>query len=178
MSVCANCAHVSAAHVTCKYLVLFILQANAMGTLVNMYHLVDGPHRPRVAVATTAAHHRSKCKGSSNPVQLPCHAVEASKPTTTGLEVAETFNRGPRPPPPPTRAVTNTFNMMITLELVEWVAAAEEAKLAAAVTTVPLTSNNKTDHVNKVDQVVVDRDLVNRATNKLQNSDSLKTTST
>jgi hypothetical protein len=157
-----------------------ITEANAMGTLVNMYHLVDGPHRPRVAVATTAAHHRSKCKGSSNPVQLPCHAVEASKPTTptTGLEVAETFNRGPRPPPPPTRAVTNTFNMMITLEVVEWVAAAEEAKLAAAVTTVPLTSNNKTDHVNKADQVVVDRDLVNRATNKLQNSDSLKTTST
>lgn len=177
MSVCANCAHVSAAHVTCKYLILFILQANAMGTLVNMYHLVDGPHRPQVAVATTAAHHRSKCKGSSNPVQLPCHAVEASKPTTTGLEVAETFNRGPRPPPPPTRAVTNTFNMMIMLELVEWVAAAAEAK-GAVVTTDPLTSNNKTDHVNKVDQVVVDRDLVNRATNKLQNSDSLKTTST
>ena len=177
MSVSANCAHVSAAHVTCKYLFLFLLQANAMGTLVNMYHLVDGPHRPRVAVATTAAHHRSKCKGSSNPVQLPCHAVEASKPTN-GLEAAGTFNRGPRPPPPPTRAVTNTFNMMITLEVVEWVAAAEEAKLAAAVTTVPLTSNNKTDHVNKVDQVVVDRDLVNRATNKLQNSDSLKTTST
>ena len=167
---------------TCEYVTLsrlFILQANAMGTLVNMYHLVDGPHRPRVAVATTAAHHRSKCKGSSNPVQLPCHAVEASKPTTptTGLEGAETFNRGPRPPPPPTRAVTNTFNMMIMLELVEWVAAAAEAKVAA-VTTVPLTSNNKTDHVNKVDQVVVDRDLVNRATNKLQNSDSLKTTST
>jgi hypothetical protein len=149
-----------------------------MGTLVNMYHLVDGPHRPLVAVATTAAHHRSKCNGSSNPVQLPCHAAEASKPTMTGLEVAETFNRGPRLPPPPTRAVTNTFNMMITLELVEWVAAAEEAKVVAAVTTVPLTSNNKTGHVNKVDQVVVDRDLVNRATNKLQNSDSLKTTST
>ena len=176
MSVCANCAHVSAAHVTCKYLILFILQANAMGTLVNMYHLVDGPHRPRVAVATTAAHHRSKCKGSSNPVQLPCHAVEASKPTN-GLEAAGTFNRGPRPPPPPTRAVTNTFNMMIMLELVEWVAAAAEAK-GAVVTTDPLTSNNKTDHVNKVDQAVVDRDLVNRATNKLQNSDSLKTTST
>ena len=176
MSVSANCAHVSAAHVTCKYLILFILQANAMGTLVNMYHLVDGPHRPRVAVATTAAHHRSKCKGSSNPVQLPCHAVEASKPTN-GLEAAGTFNRGPRPPPPPTRAVTNTFNMMIMLELVEWVAAAAEAK-GAVVTTDPLTSNNKTDHVNKVDQVVVDRDLVNRATNKLQNSDSLKTTST
>ena len=176
MSVCANCAHVSAAHVTCKYLILFILQANAMGTLVNMYHLVDGPHRPQVAVATTAAHHRSKCKGSSNPVQLPCHAVEASKPTN-GLEAAGTFNRGPRPPPPPTRAVTNTFNMMIMLELVEWVAAAAEAK-GAVVTTDPLTSNNKTDHVNKVDQVVVDRDLVNRATNKLQNSDSLKTTST
>jgi len=155
-----------------------ITEANAKG-IVNMYHLVDGPHRPRVAVATTAAHHRSKCKGSSNPVQLPCHAVEASKPTTptTGLEVAETFNRGPRPPPPPTRAVTNTFNMMIMLELVEWVAAAAEAKVAA-VTTVPLTSNNKTDHVNKVAQVAVDRDLVNRATNKLQNSDSLKTTST
>ena len=176
MSVSANCAHVSAAHVTCKYLILFILQANAMGTLVNMYHLVDGPHRPQVAVATTAAHHRSKCKGSSNPVQLPCHAVEASKPTN-GLEAAGTFNRGPRPPPPPTRAVTNTFNMMIMLELVEWVAAAAEAK-GAVVTTDPLTSNNKTDHVNKVDQVVVDRDLVNRATNKLQNSDSLKTTST
>ena len=148
-----------------------------MGTLVNMYHLVDGPHRPLVAVATTAAHHRSKCKGSSNPVQLPCHAVEASKPTN-GLEAAGTFNRGPRPPPPPTRAVTNTFNMMIMLELVEWVAAAAEAKVAAAVTTDPLTSNNKTDHVNKVDQAVVDRDLVNRATNKLQNSGSLKTTST
>ena len=177
MSVCANCAHVSAAHVTCKYLILFILQANVMGTLVNMYHLVDGPHRPLVAVATTAAHHRSKCKGSSNPVQLPCHAVEASKPTN-GLEAAGTFNRGPRPPPPPTRAVTNTFNMMIMLELVEWVAAAAEAKVAAAVTTDPLTSNNKTDHVSKVDLVVVDRDLVNRATNKLQNSDSLKTTST
>ena len=151
-----------------------------MGTLVNMYHLVDGPHRPRVAVATTAAHHRSKCKGSSNPVQLPCHAVEASKPTTptTGLEVAETFNRGPRPPPPPTRAVTNTFNMMIMLELVEWDAAAVEAKEAAVVATVPLMSNNKMDHVNKVAQGVVDQDLVNRATNKLQNSDSLKTTST
>ena len=148
-----------------------------MGTLVNMYHLVDGPHRPLVAVATTAAHHRSKCKGSSNPVQLPCHAVEASKPTN-GLEAAGTFNRGRRPPPPPTRAVTNTFNMMIMLELVEWVVAAAEVKVAAVVTTDPLTSNNKTDHVNKVDQAVVDRDLVNRATNKLQNSDSLKTTST
>ena len=159
---------------------LFTLQANAMGTLVNMYHLVDGPHRPRVAVATTAAHHRSKCKGSNNPVQLPCHAVEASKPTTptTGLEVAETFNRGPRPPPPPTRAVTNTFNMMIMLELVEWDAAAVEAKAAAVVATVPLMSNNKMDHANKVAQGVVAQDLVNRATNKLQNSDSLKTTST
>lgn len=157
-----------------------ITEANAMGSLVNMYHLVDGPHRPRVAVATTAAHHRSKCKGSSNPVQLPCHAVEASKgPTTpmTGLEAGETFNRGPRQPPPPTRAVTNTFNMMIMPGLVEWVAAAE-AKVVAVVTTVLLTSNNKTDHVNKVDQGAVDRDLVNRVTNKLQNSDSLKTTST
>lgn len=154
-----------------------ITEANAMGTLVNMYHLVDGPHRPRVAVATTAAHHRSKCKGSSNPVQLPCHAVEASKPTN-GLEVAETFNRGPRPPPPPTRAVTNTFNVMIMLELVEWDAAVVEAKEAAVVATVPLMSNNKMDHANKVAQGVVDRDLVNRAMNKLQNSDSLKTTST
>jgi hypothetical protein len=103
--------------------------------------------------------------------------VEASKPTT-GLEVAETFNRGPRPPPPPTRAVTNTFNMMILLELEEWDAAAVEAKAVAAVATVPLMSNNKMDHANKVAQGVVDRDLVNRATNKLQNSDSLKTTST
>ena len=148
-----------------------------MGKVVNIYHLLDGPHRAAVAATTAARLARNKCNGSNNPVQLPCHAVEASKPTTTGLEVAETFNRGPRPPPPPTRAVTNTFNMMIMLELVEWVAAAAEAKVAA-VTTVPLTSNNKTDHVNKVDQVVADRDLVNRATNKLQNSDSLKTTST
>ena len=170
---------------TCKYVtlsLLFILQANAMGTLVNMYHLVDGPHRPLAAVATTAAHRRNKCKGSSNPVQLPCHAVEASKPTMTGLEVAETFNRGPRPPPPPTRAVTNTFNMMIMPELVEWdaAAAAVAAKVAAAaaVTTVPLMSNNKTDHGNKVALGVADRDLVNRETNKLQNSDNLKTTST
>ena len=51
-----------------------------MGKVVNIYHLLDGPHRAVVAARTTAAHQdrvvQNKCnKGNNNPVQLPCPAV-------------------------------------------------------------------------------------------------------
>ena len=116
-----------------------------MGKVVNIYHLLDGPHRAAVAATTAARLARNKCNGSNNPVQLPCLAVGKRTIQVTDLE-DEISNREHRLQPPHTRVVNNTF-MMIMLEQVELVEAVEVAIMV-------LLTPARTVRVNRVDPEV------------------------